>query len=163
MSVSAVSANTTTSSNTDSTSSTTDTATNPSSKLTESDFLQLLVAQIQYQDPLNPQSSTDMAAQLAQFSSLQESTDSASSLAVMEANSLVGSTVNIAVNSTQTTSGQVTGVTMVDGAPEIIVGGSDYELSQVTGISPTATSNVAASSNSGTSANNTSNTTQTSQ
>jgi hypothetical protein len=81
----------------------------------------------------------------------------------MEANSLVGSTVNIAVNSTQTTSGQVTGVTMVDGAPEIIVGGSDYELSQVTGISPTATSNVAASSNSGTSANNTSNTTQTSQ
>jgi flagellar basal-body rod modification protein FlgD len=131
--------------------------------LTESDFLQLLVAQIQYQDPLNPQSSTDMAAQLAQFSSLQESTDSASSLAVMEANSLVGSTVNIAVNSTQTTSGQVTGVTMVDGAPEIIVGGSDYELSQVTGISPTATSNVAASSNSGTSANNTSNTTQTSQ
>ena len=163
MSVSAVSANTTTSSNTDSTSSTTDTATNPSSTLTESDFLQLLVAQIQYQDPLNPQSSTDMAAQLAQFSSLQESTDSASSLALMEANSLVGSTVNIAVNSTQTTSGQVSGVTMVDGTPEIIVGGSDYELSQVTGITPTTTSNVAASNNSGTSSSNNSNTTQTTQ
>jgi flagellar basal-body rod modification protein FlgD len=161
MSVSAVSANTTTSSSADSTSSTTDLATNPSSTLTESDFLQLLVAQIQYQDPLNPQSSTDMAAQLAQFSSLQESTDSASSLALMEANSLVGSTVNIAVNSTQTTSGQVTGVTMVDGTPEIVVGGSDYELSQVTGITPTVTSNVATSGSSGTTGNNTSNTTQT--
>lgn len=35
-------------------------------------FLQLLVAQLQNQDPLNPMDSTDFTAQLAQFSSLEE-------------------------------------------------------------------------------------------
>jgi len=35
-------------------------------------FLQLLTTQLQYQDPLNPQSDTDFIAQLAQFSSLEQ-------------------------------------------------------------------------------------------
>lgn len=36
------------------------------------DFLNLLVAQLQHQDPLNPLDSTDFTAQLAQFSSLEQ-------------------------------------------------------------------------------------------
>jgi len=36
------------------------------------DFLLLLSAQLQYQDPLNPQSDSDFAAGLAQFSSLEQ-------------------------------------------------------------------------------------------
>jgi flagellar basal-body rod modification protein FlgD len=36
------------------------------------DFLQLLVAQLQAQDPLNPMDSTEFTAQLAQFSSLEQ-------------------------------------------------------------------------------------------
>jgi flagellar basal-body rod modification protein FlgD len=36
------------------------------------DFLNLLVAQLQAQDPLNPMDSTDFTAQLAQFSSLEQ-------------------------------------------------------------------------------------------
>jgi flagellar basal-body rod modification protein FlgD len=39
--------------------------------LNQADFLQLLVTQMSSQDPLNPESDTDFAAQLAQFSSLQ--------------------------------------------------------------------------------------------
>jgi flagellar basal-body rod modification protein FlgD len=35
-------------------------------------FLQLLVAQLQHQDPLNPLDGTDFSAQLAQFSSLEQ-------------------------------------------------------------------------------------------
>jgi len=35
-------------------------------------FLQLLVMEMQYQDPLNPVDNTDMIAQLAQFSSLEQ-------------------------------------------------------------------------------------------
>lgn len=154
MSVSAVTANATSSSSTtDATSSTTDSYTNPGSTLTEADFLELLVAQIQYQDPLNPQSSTDMAAQLAQFSSLQQATDSSSSLSMLQANSLVGSTVTIQVSDTKTTSGEVTGVVMSDGTPEITVGGTNYKLSQVTAVTPTTTnSNVASTGSSGTTA-----------
>ncbi len=36
------------------------------------DFLQLLVAQLQNQDPLNPQDPTEFTAQLSQFSSLEQ-------------------------------------------------------------------------------------------
>ncbi|MGA2589764.1 MAG: flagellar hook capping FlgD N-terminal domain-containing protein [Bryobacteraceae bacterium] len=38
----------------------------------ENEFLQLLVAQIQYQDPTNPTDSTTFVTQLAQFSSLEQ-------------------------------------------------------------------------------------------
>lgn len=38
----------------------------------ENQFLQLLVAQIQYQDPTNPTDSTTFVTQLAQFSSLEQ-------------------------------------------------------------------------------------------
>ncbi len=40
--------------------------------LSQSDFLNLLSTQLQYQDPTNPESNTDFAAQMAQFSSLSE-------------------------------------------------------------------------------------------
>jgi len=40
--------------------------------LDNEDFLNLLVAQLQAQDPLNPMDSTDFTAQLAQFSSLEQ-------------------------------------------------------------------------------------------
>lgn len=45
---------------------------NPSDETGQTDFLQMLVAQLQNQDPLNPQDSADFAAQLAQFSSVEQ-------------------------------------------------------------------------------------------
>ena len=41
-------------------------------ELGRDDFLNLLVTQLQHQDPLNPMDSTDFTAQLAQFSSLEQ-------------------------------------------------------------------------------------------
>jgi flagellar basal-body rod modification protein FlgD len=41
----------------------------------QADFMQLLVAQLQNQDPLNPLDSANFSAQLAQFSSLQQLTE----------------------------------------------------------------------------------------
>ena len=58
-------------------SSSTDSSTSSSSTLgstapSEQMFLQLLVAQLQNQDPLNPPDSTQFVSQLAQFSSLEQ-------------------------------------------------------------------------------------------
>jgi flagellar basal-body rod modification protein FlgD len=111
-----------------------------SNTLNQQDFLKLLVAQIQYQDPMNPQSNTDMAAQLAQFTSLQQATESSSSLAMMQANGLVGGTVTVQVDANTSASGVVTGVVMSNGSPEITINGKNYALSQVTSVTP-ATSN----------------------
>jgi flagellar basal-body rod modification protein FlgD len=132
------------------TDATTDLFTNPKSTLNQTDFLQLLVAQIQYQDPLNPQSNTDMAAQLAQFTALQQATQSSSSLSMMQANGLVGSTVTLQVDSNTTASGVVTGVVMSNGTPEITVNGTNYNLSQVTSVTPTVASTTANATSSST-------------
>lgn len=135
------------------TTSTTDTFNNPNSTLNQNDFLQLLVAQIQYQDPMNPQSNTDMAAQLAQFTSLQQATQSSASLAMIQANTLVGTTVTLQVDSTHTTNGVVTGVVLNNGTPQITVNGTNYNLNQITSITPPP-----ASSTSGTTGNTTTST-----
>lgn len=54
-------------------SSATSTATSGAT-LDELDFLTLLVAQLENQDPLNPQDSTEFASQLAEYSSLEQQT-----------------------------------------------------------------------------------------
>jgi len=49
-------------------------------ELDKADFLELLCTQLRYQDPLNPQSDTDMAAQLAQYTSLDYMKDMKSAI-----------------------------------------------------------------------------------
>jgi flagellar basal-body rod modification protein FlgD len=84
-------------------------------------FLQLLVTQLQYQDPLSPQSNEEFVSQLAQFSSLEEMQAMTSSLANSQALSLVGKNVIVEVGkssgsaNTTTVGGYVQFVQMVDG------------------------------------------------
>ena len=115
------------------------TAASANSTLNQADFLKLLVTQMTSQDPLNPESDTDFAAQLAQFSALQEATTMAGDMATMQASSLIGSTVSVqsATNSNQETTGVVTAVDMSSGSPEIQVNGQLYGLSQILSITPT--------------------------
>jgi len=124
-----------------------DAYTNPSSTLTQNDFLKLLVAQIQYQDPMNPQSDTQMAAQMAQFTSLQQATQTTSSLAMIQANSLVGSNVTVQIDSKTSTSGVVTGVVLNNGTPQITISGQNYGLNQVTAVQPVVNSGTSSTSN----------------
>ncbi len=85
--------------------------------LNQNDFLQLMTAQLENQDPLNPMTGTEFAAELAQFStaqgvqSLQSSlTGMNGALNDMQATGLVGHNVAVAGNSLAvSSSGSVTG------------------------------------------------------
>jgi flagellar basal-body rod modification protein FlgD len=121
----------------------TDSLTNNSQTLNQQDFLKLLVSQMENQDPMNPQSDTQMAAQMAQFTSLTQSSAMSASLAMMQANSLIGSTVTLQVDPKTTAAGTVQGVVLQNGTPEILVNGTTYLLSQVTSVAPTVSSPTA--------------------
>ena len=60
----------------------------PGGKLGKDEFLKMLVAQMRNQDPMNPMKGEDMAAQLAQFSSLEQMTNV--SKGIEDLNGLVG-------------------------------------------------------------------------
>ena len=107
-------------------------------------FLQLLVAQMKYQDPLNPTSDTEYISQLATFSSLEEMqninenlTSGLESLnATMNdshAQSLVGKYVMLTVTdekgTVSATGGQVDYVYTEEGTTYLSVNGNDYPMS----------------------------------
>ena len=112
----------------------------PGQSLNQADFLKLLVTQMTQQDPLNPQSDTAFAAQLAQFSALQQSQTMTGDMQTLQANSLIGQTVSVTspTNGSQDASGVVSGVDISTGTPEIMVNGQSYGLSQISSILPTA-------------------------
>ena len=91
---------------TPSSSSTSTTAASSTTDVTKNEFLQLLVAQIQNQDPLNPADSTQFLTQLAQFQTLEQSMNMGTDLSAIRSDldALVGA-------STGATTGTTTGTT----------------------------------------------------
>ena len=69
------------------------TNTKKSNTLNMENFLSLLVAEMQNQDPLEPSSNTEYVAQLATFTQVEEMQNMANSMAQNQANALVGKTV----------------------------------------------------------------------
>lgn len=68
---------------------------NPMGQLGKDEFLKMLVAQLKNQDPMNPMEAQDMAAQLAQFSSLEQLINIGQQLAGQDsANSAMIATLN---------------------------------------------------------------------
>ena len=61
-----------------------------SSGMDKEAFLQLLVAQMKYQDPLEPTSNTEYIAQYAQFSQVEQMQNMSNSMDLQRASSLVG-------------------------------------------------------------------------
>lgn len=65
-------------------------------------FLQLLVTQMKYQDPLDPQDNSEYIAQLATFSQLEELQNMSNTVQLSQASSLTGETVIMKTKSSVT-------------------------------------------------------------
>ncbi|MGE4537812.1 MAG: flagellar hook assembly protein FlgD [Desulfovibrio sp.] len=103
------------------TSTTSTTSKTGTSSLGQDAFLQLLVTQLQYQDPLSPMDDKDFVAELAQFSSLEQLTeintgiDNLATLneksQVMGAVNFIGKTIEATGTAVSLTKGKATSVT----------------------------------------------------
>lgn len=67
--------------------------TNPLGTLGKDDFLRLLVTQLQHQDPMNPMDDKDFMGQMAQFSALEQTTNTATAVQQLEASSQVSQSI----------------------------------------------------------------------
>lgn len=104
-----------------------------SNSLGQQDFLELLVAEMQYQDPLEPQSNTDYIAQLATFTQVQDIEQMQGVVENMQGNNLIGKYVILevtskATGSTNYVSGIVDYVTYENGKTYLSVNDSLYSL-----------------------------------
>jgi flagellar basal-body rod modification protein FlgD len=138
---------------------------NPNSNLGKTDFLQMLITKLRYQDPTDPIKDESFVADMAQFSSLEQmqnmNTGFSSQIDALDtlntnliglmmmqnttqAASLIGKSVTVgyqeidaATGATvdKTLTGAVDVVKFVDGQPKLVIGGKTYDLSTVKEIS----------------------------
>lgn len=109
------------------------TKTSNGNTLGQQDFLELLVAEMQYQDPLEPQSNTDYIAQLATFTQVQDIEEMQGTVENMQGNNLIGKYVILNVTSkatgnTTTVAGYVDYVTYENGKTYLSVNDGLYSL-----------------------------------
>ena len=110
----------------------------PMDGLGQDAFLQLLLAQLQNQDPLKPMEDKDFIAQLAQFNSLSQLTEMNQKLEsfisaqpLSQGSALIGKIVSGMSTTGQTVSGLVSGLTITGDKVTLDVGGSSLPLERV--------------------------------
>jgi flagellar basal-body rod modification protein FlgD len=101
------------------------------SSLGKDDFIKLLVAQLKHQDPMNPQDGTQMATQLAQFSSVEQLMNINSTLSAQGNNS-----AGMATALAEATAINLIGKSVSVASPSVTVGNGDipdYKADLATG------------------------------
>ncbi|MDE7225210.1 MAG: flagellar hook capping protein [Acetatifactor sp.] len=95
-------------------------------------FLQLLVAQMKYQDPLEPTSNTEFVSQYAQFSQVEQLQNMAGSMDLQRASQLVGQEVRVKTTNTSGDTNYVEGkvdyVAYENGKAYLSIGGNMYAM-----------------------------------
>jgi len=112
-------------------------------ELGKMDFLNILVTQLRYQDPMNPLDDKEFIAQLAQFSTLEQITEQTKWAQMSYGLGLVGQEVLFRTDDGQYAHGVVKSLRMVDGQPMLSFGNADIRIDQVVEV---ADSNAAAES-----------------
>ena len=126
------------------------------------DFMQLLIAQLRNQDPMNPMEDKEFISQLAQFSSLEaiekmttQMEELTGANMIVQAATLLGKQVTAKLETGETVTGIVSQVKMVSGQPVAVVNGTDLDTSLITVIGTAATTAAAATSAAANAATNT--------
>ena len=105
------------------------------SSLGKDDFLQLLVAQMKYQDPLEPTSNTEYISQYATFSELEQMQNMSSTMELSRASDLVGKTVVVettdATGNTSSDMGVVDYISYENNKALVWVNGQSWALDSV--------------------------------
>ena len=101
-------------------------------------FLKLLVAQLRYQDPMNPAKGTEFMAQTAQFTMVEKMQELARSMTEMlaserqaSAGNMIGRHVTATTAAGTEVSGIVTKARLESGGPILTVGDTEVALSAV--------------------------------
>ena len=102
-------------------------------------FLKLLVAQMKYQDPMQPTDNTEYVSQLAQFSSLEAMNNVSQSVDLQRATGLIGKVVTASKTDSVTgvateKTGTVDFVTQSGSKTQVTIDGDQYELDEISKI-----------------------------
>ena len=118
-------------------------AANPFASLNLNDFLQMMITELQNQDPTNPMSSDEMLSEITQMGQISTAEQLTTTLTGMEtgqnlsnASALIGMQVEGTDSSGNSVSGTVGSVSIANGSPTLNVGSSTLTLDQVTNILP---------------------------
>src|SRR5271168_3942486 len=109
-----------------------------SSQLSSQSFLQLMMAQLQDQDPTDPVSTSDMLNQEAQLTQVQTmqnlSTVLQQTSQIADAGALIGQSVGLTDANGNAVTGTVQSATFSNGSAGITINGTSYPLSELTQI-----------------------------
>ncbi len=114
------------------------------SALDKDSFLQLLVAQLSNQDPLEPAKDTEFVAQLAQFSLLEQIQQLNGATSTSQAYSLMGKYVYVDTkgDGKEFAFGMVEGVSIHDGKAYLVIGDEEYAYENVAAVINTTDSDL---------------------
>ncbi|OCL27089.1 hypothetical protein U472_06305 [Orenia metallireducens] len=121
--------------------------------LTTDDFLNLLVTELQYQDPTEPMNNSEMMSQMTEYTSLQQSDKLTTTIESLnasisslinyqqfsQAGQLIGKEVTVEKidsesEETTTITGEIERVDLSGGSISVIVGGESYSIDNITQI-----------------------------
>ena len=101
-------------------------------------FMQILVAQMKYQDPMEPTSNTEYISQYATFSQVEQLSNMANAMSLSRASEMVGKTVTISQTNENGTTSEIQGVvdfvTYSGNKAYVNVNGVNYDVENVTSI-----------------------------
>ena len=112
-------------------SSTSASTTKTNNELGKDDFLQLLVTQLQHQDPLAPMEDKEFISQMAQFTSLEQMKNMNNAVQITQATSYIGKQVSWADSQGTEQTGIVTAIRIVNSEPKVMIGEESIELKKI--------------------------------